>query len=86
MVRIVNPNEFNVVAGIRSGLQGVDIAVPAGKTSSVTVPNGKYDIFFVYSSKPDALFQGDAFALNGDGVEIQIVKVVDGNYSIRQVR
>jgi len=40
----------------------------------------------VYSSKPDELFQGDSFTLNGNGVEIQIVKVVSGNYSIRQVK
>jgi len=48
-------------------------------------PDGRYDIYFVYSSKPDALFQRDSFTLNGNGVEIQIIKVVSGNYSIRQV-
>jgi len=53
---------------------------------TVYVPDGKYDIYFVYSNKPQALFQGDSFTLNGNGVEIQIVKVVDENYNIRQVK
>ena len=54
--------------------------------ASVYVPDGPYDIYFVYSTEPDALFQGDSFKLNGRGVEIQIVKVVGGNYGIRRVK
>ena len=53
--------------------------------ASVFIPNGKYEIYFVYSNKPDALFKGDDFSLNNNGVEIRIVKVVGGNYGIRQV-
>lgn len=34
----------------------------------------EYKIYFVYSNKPDALFQGDDFVLNSNGIEIQIVK------------
>lgn len=85
-VRIRNPNGFVVKAGIRSGRQGKDLDVPANGAESVLIPDGRYDIFFVYSDKPDALFQGDAFSLNNNGVEIQIVKVVGGNYGIRQVK
>jgi len=85
-VRVRNPNDFSVLAGVRSGSKGIDLDVPANGVHTVYVPDGKYDIYFVYSSKPDALFQGDSFTLNGDGVEIQIVKVVGGNYNIRQVK
>jgi len=85
-VRVCNPNEVAVATGIRLGTKGQNFAVPANGVETVYVPNGKYDIFFVYSDKPDALFQGDAFTLNNKGVEIQFVKVVDGNYSIRQVK
>ncbi|MHB9024337.1 MAG: hypothetical protein ACYC7E_09205, partial [Armatimonadota bacterium] len=85
-VRVRNPNDFVVTVGLRQGKQGKDIQVPANGVQSVSVPDGKYDIYFVYSSKPDALFQGDSFTLTNNGVEIQIVKVVNGNYNIKQVK
>ena len=85
-VRVRNPNEFAVATGIRLGTKGRNFDVPANGVQTVYVPNGKYDIYFVYSDKPDALFQGDSFTLNDNGVEIQIVKVVNGNYGIRQVK
>ena len=85
-VRIKNPNYFAVTVGLRSGNQGKDFEVTSNGGASVSVPNGEYEIYFVYSNKPDALFQGDDFVLNNNGVEIQIVKVVGGNYGIKQVK
>jgi prepilin-type N-terminal cleavage/methylation domain-containing protein len=85
-VRVKNPNNFAVSTGIRSGGHGKNFDVPADGVQTVDVPNGKYDIYFVYSDRPDALFQGDSFTLNNNGVEIQIVQVVNGNYNIRQVK
>ena len=85
-MRVTNPNDFIVYAGVRKGDGGRNFRVPASGRASVFVPNGRYEIFFVYASKPDALFQGDAFTLQGNGVEIKIVKVVGGNYGIRQVK
>jgi len=85
-VRIRNPNDFAVTAGIRKGQSGKDVEVPANGVRTAYVPNGSYNIYFVYSDRPDALFQGDSFNLSGHGVEIQIVKVVGGNYGIRQVK
>jgi len=85
-VRVRNPNDFAVATGLRSGERGVNFDVPANGVQTVYVPDGRYDIYFVYSNKPDALFQGDSFTLNNDGVEIQIVQIVDGNYNIKQVK
>lgn len=85
-VRVRNPNDFVVQAGVRKDNSGVNLEIPANGTRSVYVPDGKYEIYFVYSNKPDALFKGDDFTLDGHGVEIQIVKVVGGNYGIRQVK
>jgi hypothetical protein len=85
-VRVRNPNDFAVTAGIRSGENGKNFVIPANGENTVNVPDGKYDIFFVYSDKPDALFQGDSFTLNNEEIEIQIVKSVNGNYGIRQVK
>jgi len=85
-VRVRNPNDFSVKVGLRSGDKGKDWDVSANGVASAFVPDGRYDIYFVYSSKPDALFQGDSFTLSGNGAEIQIVEVVGGNYNIRQVK
>jgi hypothetical protein len=85
-VRIKNPNKFSVSAGIRTAEKGKNLNIPANGTASVYIPNGKYEIFFVYSNKPEALFQGDDFTLNNNGIEIQIVQIIDGNYNIRQVK
>jgi len=85
-VRVSNPNDFWVASGVRSGAKGVNFIVPPGGAYTKFVPDGKYDIYFVYSSNPKALFQGESFTLQGNGVEIKIVKVVDGNYGIRQVK
>lgn len=85
-VRVRNPNEFSVKVGLRSGSKGRDFTVAAGGVKSVEVPNGRYDIYFQYSSDPGGLYQGDSFTLHNNGVEIRIVKIVNGNYGIRKVR
>ncbi len=85
-IRVKNPNDFTVKVGVRSGNKGRDFSVLPQNSKSVYVPDGHYDIFFQYSSDPDGLYQGDSFTLNGDGVEIQIVKVARGNYGIRKVK
>jgi hypothetical protein len=85
-VRIKNPNDFSVKVGLRKGSQGKDFDVAKDGTNSVFVPDGSYDIYFIYSNEPTSLYQGDSFTLNGNGVEIQIVKVVNGNYGVRKVK
>lgn len=85
-IRIRNPNDFVVLVGILSGNTGKNFQVAANGVRSVFVPDGKYEIYFVYSDKSDALFKGDDFSLNNNGIEIQIVKVAGGNYEIKQVK
>lgn len=85
-VRIKNPNDFSVTVALRSGGKGKDFRVNGATTETFYAPNGKYDIYFQYSTDPKSLYQGDSFTLQGNGVEIQIVKVVGGNYRIRKVK
>lgn len=85
-VRVRNPNEFKVKVALRSGGKGKDFSVGANGVEAVFVPNGRFDIYFQYSTDPDGLYQGDSFTLGNNGVEIQIVKVVNGNYGIRKVQ
>jgi hypothetical protein len=85
-VRIRNPNEYDVCAGLRCGDKGLDFLVDAQGVASVYAPNGRYDIFFTRSSEPYALYQGDSFSLQDNGVEIQLVQVTGGNYDVRRIR
>jgi hypothetical protein len=95
-IRIRNPNDFSVVVGIRQrnspkfgGLRwsgGKDLEVPPNSAKTVYVQDGEYDIYFVHSNKPDALFKGDWIQLIMNGIEIHIAKVSGGNYNIRQVK
>lgn len=84
-VRVKNPNDFNVIAGVRLGDSGKDFQIGARGSASIYVPNGHYQIYFVYSNKPDELYRGENFSLSNNGVEIEIVKIVGGNYAIRRV-
>ena len=85
-VRISNPNSYSVKVALRSGTDGKDFSVAANDTTTVHVRDGRYDIYFQYSDDPNGLYQGDSFTLSGNGVEIQLVKVVGGNYGIRKIK
>jgi hypothetical protein len=84
-IRIKNPNQIKVTIALRSGNSGKTFSVNSKGVASVFVPNGTYAIYFVYSDKPEALFKGDNFTIKDNGIEIQLVKVVGGNYGIRRV-
>ena len=85
-VRVKNPNTFSVAAGIRSGARGKNFNIGPNSFETVNIPDGKYDIYFIYSNEPQALYKGSTFTLKDHGVEIQIVRVAHGNYGISRVK
>ena len=85
-VRVRNPNEYGATVMLRMGKKGRNFYVPPRRTESVYVPDGYYEIYFQYSNEPSGLYQGDSFTLTGNGVEIQMVQAIVGNYGIRRVR
>jgi len=85
-VRIKNPREFSAKVALRAGNKGKDFFVPPGDSATVYVPDGRYDIYFQYSDDPEGLYQGEGFVLSRSGVEIQLAKVVGGNYGIRKIK
>ena len=85
-VRVSNPNGFTVTIGLRSQGKGKNFTVSPNAKNSAFVPDGKYDVYFSYSTDLQGLYQGDAFLLKENGVEIHIVKVVNGNYGIHKVK
>jgi hypothetical protein len=85
-LRVKNPNDFKVRVALRSERKGKDFIVQANSIESVHVPDGRYSVYFHYSTDPDGLYQGDGFTLENRGAEITITKVVNGNYNIRKVK
>lgn len=86
LVRVVNPNHRLVKVGVRAGGAGVDFLVPPNGFNTAGLPDGRYDVYFRYADEPDGLYQGDSFTLAGNGIQITLVQVADGNYGIRKVR
>lgn len=85
-VRVRNPNQHTLTAMLRSGESGRDFQAESGRTTSTYVDDGSYEIYFAYSQEPEALYQGDGFNRNRNGVEIRLVRAVVGNYNVRRVR
>jgi hypothetical protein len=84
-VRVLNPNAFQADVELRCERGTKSFSVAPNGTASANVPNGRFDIFFEYSNEPGARYQGDSFTLTDGGIEIQLVKVVSGNYGVRRV-
>jgi hypothetical protein len=55
-------------------------------SAEVDVPNGLYDIYFIYANEMESLYKGDSFLLNNNGVKISLTVVEDGNFGIEKVK
>lgn len=84
-VRIDNPNNRAVKVGLRCGGKGKDFMVAIQSVRSVWVPNGSYQIFFIYQDEPDAVYQGDDFTLRDNSVIIRLVASPHGNFRLRRL-
>lgn len=86
ILRIINSNDFDVRVGLRSGEKGMDFVARARSTRKKNIPEGYYDIFFMYSKVPYDIYQGDSFSTDAnERVSITLEKVERGNYGIRKV-
>lgn len=93
-IYIDNPNEYSVsvtiknITGAGSPWTGMETTwnVPPRAKGYTKVPDGRYEIYFIFSNQPKAKYQGDHFSISGNGVTIRLVRVSDGNYGIRQVK
>ena len=78
-LRVSNPNDFAVWVGVHSEGRGVDFIVFENASETVNLPDGRYDIYFVYSTRPDELLQGGSVDLSGHSVELRTIKRAGGN-------
>jgi hypothetical protein len=54
-------------------------------STGVDVPNGSYDIYFIYANELESLYKGDSFSLNNTDVKISLTAVEGGNFNIEKV-
>ena len=85
-VHVSNTFGLQVKVGLRSEEKGIDFIVPTTGSSSVSVPKGKYEIYFHYSVDPLSLYKGDSFELTSSGIEIKLGKTSEGNYNVKKVK
>lgn len=83
---VVNSSKSAVTVRILSGNAGADLYIAAGARRSVLVPVGLYQLYYIFSDDPSALYQGDDVEIpwNATRVSIQL-NTGHGNYSIRRV-
>ena len=78
-LRVSNPNDFPVWVGVQSEGRGVDFLVFENASETVNLPDGNYDLCFVYSTRPDELLQGGTVQLKGHSEELRTIKRAAGN-------
>jgi hypothetical protein len=73
-LRVVNPNDVDLIIGVRSGDAGANFGVSARDNASRLLPDGWYDIYIVYTDEPQNLYQGNAFRISHGTTEITETK------------
>jgi hypothetical protein len=72
-VRVNNPNNFPALVMIRCEEKGIHIEMPARSTTSIYLPNGAFQISFIFANVPNAIMRGDHIHLPAlDRLEINI--------------
>jgi hypothetical protein len=79
-----------VRAMVRSGGRGNTVRVAAFGHQTIALPAGQYEIYFIFDSDGNSLYQGDSFSLRESGnyvdsVTLVLKKRVGGNYNVRKV-
>jgi len=80
---IHNPNAFFVTVSLRSGDRGLDVEVSPQDIAKLNVPAGKYDLYFVYSHQPRALYRGKSLLVNKSRTSIEVLRTADGQYEVK---
>lgn len=89
-IRIQNPNPYAALVGLRQGVRGGNLMVRPGGLSTVFVPDGHYDVYFIFTHQPERLYQGDSLSVfgtawNARAITLRLVATPGGNYPIRPV-
>ncbi|UCC29289.1 MAG: hypothetical protein JSU86_13935 [Phycisphaerales bacterium] len=86
LIKVVNPVRDTVLVIFSSNGYAGSFFVEHGEASQYSVSNGRYQMFFIYSDEPEALYQGDDVTVWNQISIITLQLVPDGNYNIRRIR
>jgi hypothetical protein len=85
-ISISNPNDFSVAVALTTAAEAdYFLVIPHGGVSC-PIPNGQYDIYFVYSTDPESLYQGDPITVRKQKITLTLQPVSEGNYGIKKVK
>ena len=83
---IINNSRRTVSVRILSGGAGADLYIGPGASRSASVPSGNFEVYYIFSDEPWALYKGDNVRLPSYAASGSITLGASlGNYSIRQV-
>ncbi len=82
ILRVINPYESQVTVAVRSGTRGITFDVPPLEARGVSIPEGAFDVYFLYADRPAAAFKGDAFRVDRRLIELLLSTKEHGGYSV----
>ena len=80
--RVINPWDSQVTVALRSGDKGITFDVPPSQWSAVPIPEGRFDVYFLYADRPAAAFRGDPIRVDRHLVELLLSPTDRGAYKI----
>lgn len=81
-IRIHNPTEVAVEAGLRGEKRGRDVSIAPKRFTSLRVDRGVYSLYFIYDDDPYTLYQGPVIDLDGYRLPDAELVLEGGSYTI----
>lgn len=85
-ISISNPNDFSVAVALMTDVSADYFLVTPQGSFGRPIPNGQYDIYFVYSTDPESLYQGDPITVRNQKMTLTLQPVSEGNYGMKKVK
>ena len=80
--RVINPGKSQVRVALRSGTKGITFDVPSLKAMSVAIPEATFDVYLLYSDRPEAAFRADSVKVDRRIMELLLSADEPGGYSL----
>jgi hypothetical protein len=85
-IAILNPNDFSVAVALMTETTADYFLVLPQEGIGKGIPDGQYDIYFVYSTDPESLYQGDPITVRRQWMTLTLQPVSEGNYGMKKVK
>jgi hypothetical protein len=85
-IAILNPNDFSVAVALMTDPSADYFLVAPQNGIGKGIPDGQYDIYFVYSTDPESLYQGDPITVRMEWMTLTLQPVSEGNYGMKKVK